>query len=335
MQRSAMARRSGGSGAMFERFTDRARRVVVLARQEARHLGHDHVGTEHILLGLLREGEGVAVNALVALGIDLQDVRQRVDRQIGRGAQAPSGHVPFTGPAKHVLELSLREALQFGHNYIGTEHILLGLIREEDGVAARVLAEVGADAGNVRRQVVLLLHGYAAAQSQQAQSQQAQSQQAQSRQTIASVLTGRGRRIDEIHQGIEAIMARLTAIEDALGIPSSPVPQSLRELSRRIATVRKDKEDAIDARHFEQAARLREQEKQLIREQGAEETVWLAQSGRGQRGAGAGAGGVAEAETVGGADVAEMERLGRLVERLQRLLHEHDIDGRGETVDGS
>ena len=163
---------------MFERFTDRARRVVVLARQEARQLNHDHVGTEHILLGLLREGEGVGVKALVALGVDLQGVWQQVKEQIGRGPQALSGHIPFTGPAKHVLELSLREALQFGHNYIGTEHILLGLIREEDGVAARVLAGVGADTQNVRRQVIVLLHGPSATPSRQTPSGQAQSRQA-------------------------------------------------------------------------------------------------------------------------------------------------------------
>jgi ATP-dependent Clp protease ATP-binding subunit ClpA len=313
-----MVNRSGGSGAMFERFTDRARRVVVLARQEARQLDHDHVGTEHILLGLLREGHGVAVKALVALGIDLADVRRQVEGLIGRGPKEPTGHTPFTGSAKRVLELSLREGLQFGHNYIGTEHILLGLIREEDGVAARVLTEVGADAESVRRQVVLLLHGYSAGQSPQAQSRQA----------TAPVLTGQGRRIDEIHQGIGMIMARLTAIEGALGIPPSPVPESLRELGRRIATVRRDKEAAIDARQFEQAARLREQEKQLIREQGAAEAVWLAESGRGRR---EGAGGVAEPEP----EAVEVERLGRLVERLQRLLHEHDIDAGAEADDES
>jgi Clp amino terminal domain, pathogenicity island component len=277
---------------MFERFTDRARRIVVLARQEARQLDHDQVGTEHVLLGLLREGEGVGVKALVALGIDLQDVRQQVEGLIGHGSQAPSGRIPFTGPAKHVLELSLREALQFGHNYIGTEHILLGLIREEDGVAAQVLAGVGADAGKVRRQVILLLHGYSAAQSEQTLAPQTQARQAQSpRQTISSALTGRSRRIDEIHQGIETIMVRLTAIENALGISSSPVPESVRELSRQIAAVRRDKEDAIDARQFERAAMLREQEKQLIRQRGVEEAVWLAESPPGRREGGAGGAG--------------------------------------------
>ena len=126
----------GGVG-MFERFTDRARRVVVLAQEEARMLNHDYIGTEHILLGLIHEGEGVAAKALESLGISLEAVRQQVEEIIGQGQQAPSGHIPFTPRAKKVLELSLREALQLGHNYIGTEHILLGLIREGEGVAAR------------------------------------------------------------------------------------------------------------------------------------------------------------------------------------------------------
>ena len=145
---------------MFERFTDRARRVVVLAQEEARMLNHNYIGTEHILLGLIHEGEGVAAKALESLGISLEAVRQQVEEIIGQGQQAPSGHIPFTPRAKKVLELSLREALQLGHNYIGTEHILLGLIREGDGVAAQVLVKLGADLNRVRQQVIQLLHGY-------------------------------------------------------------------------------------------------------------------------------------------------------------------------------
>ena len=144
---------------MFERFTDRARRVVVLAQEEARMLNHDYIGTEHILLGLIHEGEGVAAKALESLGISLEAVRQQVEEIIGRGQQAPSGHIPFTPRAKKVFELSLREALQLGHNYIGTEHILLGLIREGDGVAAQVLVKLGADLNRVRQQVIQLLQG--------------------------------------------------------------------------------------------------------------------------------------------------------------------------------
>ena len=146
---------------VFERFTDRARRVVVLAQEEARLLNHNYIGTEHILLGLIHEGEGVAAKALESLGISLEAVRAQVEEIIGHGGQAPSGHIPFTPRAKKVLELSLREALQLGHNYIGTEHILLGLIREGEGVAAQVLVKLGADLSRVRQQVIQLLSGYA------------------------------------------------------------------------------------------------------------------------------------------------------------------------------
>jgi ATP-dependent Clp protease ATP-binding subunit ClpC len=145
---------------VFERFTDRARRVVVLAQEEARLLNHNYIGTEHILLGLIHEGEGVAAKALESLGISLEKVRQQVEEIIGAGQSPPSGHIPFTPRAKKVLELSLREALQLGHNYIGTEHILLGLIREGEGVAAQVLVKLGADLGRVRQQVIQLLSGY-------------------------------------------------------------------------------------------------------------------------------------------------------------------------------
>jgi ATP-dependent Clp protease ATP-binding subunit ClpC len=144
---------------LFERFTDRARRVVVLAQEEARLLNHNYIGTEHILLGLLNEGEGIAAKALESLGISLSAVREQVVEIIGQGQQAPTGHIPFTPRAKKVLELSLREALQLGHNYIGTEHILLGLIREGEGVAAQVLQKLGAELQKVRQTVIQLLSG--------------------------------------------------------------------------------------------------------------------------------------------------------------------------------
>ena len=147
---------------MFERFTDRARRVVVLAQEEARRLDHNWIGTEHILLGLIREGEGIAARALEAAGIGLEAVRQKVEEIIGRGQEPPSEHIPFTPRTKKVLEHSLRESMQLGHNYIGTEHILLGLIREGDGVAAQILVVLGADPDRLRGQVTLLLHGYQA-----------------------------------------------------------------------------------------------------------------------------------------------------------------------------
>ncbi|MFB9777910.1 ATP-dependent Clp protease ATP-binding subunit [Brevibacterium otitidis] len=145
---------------MFERFTDRARRVVVLAQEEAKILKHNYIGTEHILLGLIHEGEGIAAKALEGMGISLEQVRDQVTEVIGQGQQAPSGHIPFTPRAKKVLELSLREALQLGHTYIGTEHILLGLIREGEGVAAQVLVKLGADLARVRQEVIKLISGY-------------------------------------------------------------------------------------------------------------------------------------------------------------------------------
>ncbi len=145
---------------MFERFTDRARRVIVLAQDEAKLLNHNYIGTEHILLGLIHEGEGVAAKALESLGISLEAVRAQVEEIIGQGQQVPTGHIPFTPRAKRVLELSLREALQMNHTYIGTEHILLGLIREGEGVAAQVLLKLGADLNRVRSTVLQLLSGY-------------------------------------------------------------------------------------------------------------------------------------------------------------------------------
>ncbi|MBG7586746.1 ATP-dependent Clp protease ATP-binding subunit [Rothia kristinae] len=145
---------------MFERFTDRARRVVVLAQEEARMLNHNYIGTEHLLLGLIHEGEGIAAKALESMGVTLSAVREQVQDIIGPGQQAPSGHIPFTPRAKKVLELSLREALQLGHNYIGTEHILLGLIRAGEGVASQVLTKLGADPSRVRQTVIDMISGY-------------------------------------------------------------------------------------------------------------------------------------------------------------------------------
>ena len=145
---------------MFERFTDRSRRVVALAQEEARMLDHGWIGTEHILLGLIREGDGTGARSLESLGISLDAVREQVEEIIGRGQEVPSGHIQFTPRAKKVLALSLRESLQLGHNYIGTEHILLGLLREGDGVAAQVLVRLGADLDRVRERVIRLLHGF-------------------------------------------------------------------------------------------------------------------------------------------------------------------------------
>ena len=150
---------------MFERFTDRARRVLVLAQEEARDLNHAFIGTEHILLGLIREGEGVAAKALDALGVTFDVVREKVEEAIGTNSNPSPGSPPFTPRAKKVLELSLREALQLGHSYIGTEHMLLGLVREGDGVAAQVLNELGADMARVRTQVIQMMTGQAGKES--------------------------------------------------------------------------------------------------------------------------------------------------------------------------
>jgi ATP-dependent Clp protease ATP-binding subunit ClpC len=148
---------------LFQRFSDSARRVVVLAQEEARKLNHNYIGTEHLLLGLIQEGEAVAAKALETFQVNLEAVRGQVVEVIGRGSSPPSGHIPFTPRAKKVLELSLREALQLGHNYIGTEHILLGLIREGEGVAAKVLVKLGVDLERLRNQVLKNLTGSSAA----------------------------------------------------------------------------------------------------------------------------------------------------------------------------
>ena len=145
---------------MFERFTDRARRVILLAQSEARSLNHNHIGTEHLLLALIREGDGVGAKALESMRISGDAVQQQIGESVGRGQTPPkAGHIPFGPSAKKVLELSLREALQLGHHYIGTEHILLGLIREGDGVAGQVLIKLGANLNRTRMQVIQLLTG--------------------------------------------------------------------------------------------------------------------------------------------------------------------------------
>ncbi len=155
---------------MFERFTDRARRVVVLSQEEARRLNHNYIGTEHLLLGLLLEGAGVAAQALTSLGVSLDETRSQVEQIIGRGTQVPgSDHIPFTPRAKKVLELSLREALQLGHDYIGTEHLLLGLLREGEGVAAQVIVRLGVDLSQVRSAVVHALEGSTETEPSQAE----------------------------------------------------------------------------------------------------------------------------------------------------------------------
>jgi ATP-dependent Clp protease ATP-binding subunit ClpA len=274
---------------MFERFTDRARQVVALAGEEARILNHDYIGSEHILLGLIREGDGLAARSLESLGISLEAVRRQVEEIIGRGQQAPSGHIPFTPRAKKVLELSLRESLQLGHNYIGTEHILLGLLREGDGVAAQVLVRLGADLNRVREQVIQLLHGY----------------QGQDVGSAGSSLGGRARAVlpDDALAWFDALDRRLTALERWVSMQPD-----LEDLDQKIAQVRRDKE-AADARQDAQVATaLREKEKQLLAGRADREKEW-AESVAGRR-------------TV----ARELDRLNTELERLRATLREHGIE---------
>ena len=235
----------------------------MLAQEEARLLNHDYIGTEHLLLGLVHERPGVAAKALESLGISLEAVRAQVEEIIGQGQSAPTGHIPFTPRAKKVLELSLREALQFGHNYIGTEHILLGLIREGEGVAAQVLVRLGADQARVRQQVIRLLSGSAGGEV-----------------------------------GARARLVRMT------------VPEELRQAEEQLAQVRREKEAAIQAQDFEQAATLRDQERQLLTRLAEREQEWMA-----------------------GVDLAaviqENHNLHSEVERLRDLLHRHGIEPDG------
>jgi ATP-dependent Clp protease ATP-binding subunit ClpA len=256
---------------MFERFTDRARRVVVLAQEEARLLNHNYIGTEHILLGLIHEGEGVAATSLESLGISLGALPGQVEEIIGPGQSAPPGHIPFTPRAKKVLELSLREANQLGHNYIGTEHILLGLVREGEGVAAQVLVELGADLSRVRQQVIQVMSGYAGG-------------------TVAAEQAGARTRL-----------VRMT------------LPEDLRQAEVKLAHVRRAKEAAIEAEDFEQAAALRNQERELLARVAERERAWTA--------------GV-DLEAV----VRENENLHGEVERLRGLLRRHGIEPGGGTA---
>ena len=205
---------------MFERFTDRARRVVVLAQEEARLLNHNYIGTEHILLGLIHEGEGVAARGLESLGISLDSVRSQVVEIIGQGQQSPSGHIPFTPRAKKVLELSLREALQLGHNYIGTEHILLGLIREGEGVAAQVLQKLGADLPKVRQTVIQLLSGVSG--DEPAQSGGGGQSSRESAPSGSTVLDQFGRNLTQMARDhdLDPVIGRATEIERVMQILS-------------------------------------------------------------------------------------------------------------------
>ena len=242
---------------MFERFTDRARRVVVLAQEEARKLNHSDIGTEHLLLGLIHESEGVAARALKSLGVTEEAMRQRVEEIISRGRQAPPPHIPFTPQAKKAFQLALREALQLGHNYIGTEHILLGLLRQGEDPAAQVLVGLGAELDRVRQVVLELLHGY-----------QGEATRSAGRPGKA----GRGPRklLAEIAVRLDAVEARLSALEHRVG--TGP---DLRDLDQQIAQLRRDKEAAIETQDFEHAAVLRDREKELAAAKAGRQEEWV------------------------------------------------------------
>jgi ATP-dependent Clp protease ATP-binding subunit ClpA len=275
---------------MFERFTDRARRVVVLAQEEARMLNHNYIGTEHLLLGLIHEGQGVAAQALEAMGISLEAVREQVERIIGQGKEPASGHIPFTPRAKRVLELSLRESGQLGHDYVGTEHILLALIREGQGVAAQVLVALGADLNRVRQQVIKLLQGHPG----------------------EGTVSGRGPwktrgtrtgAMDDVLARIDSVDQRLAAIERWVGMGPDT-----HDLDEDLAQLRHDKESAINAQDFETAAALRDKEKRLLDDKARTAKKWTA--GTGDRPS------LAE----------DFARLSTELERLRTLLHEHGIE---------
>ena len=305
---------------MFERFSDRARRVVVLAHEEARLLDHNYIGTEHILLGLAHEGGGVAARALQELGISLEAMREQVEQAAGRGSTRPSGHIPFTPRVKKVLELSLREALHLGQNYIGTGHLLLGVVREEEGpaeggVAAKVLTGLGTDLTQVRRQVIAQLRepsdegpllgqpsaGDALAESSDQPSGEAAPGPSQSPPTGP----GTGGPLPDIVNALASIADRLTTIEQRLGISGPAAPAV--NYDEQIEMVRLAKVAAIKAQDFEKAAILRDQEKELTAQKEA----------------------AAKEPKPPGDVVSPVEETARLrgqVARMQALLHRHGID---------
>ena len=278
---------------MFERFTDQARRVMVLAQEQARMLHHERIAAEHILLGLIHEGDGMAAQALESLGISLEAVRQQVEEIIGQGRHAPPGRIPLTPQAKTVMKLSLREALQMGHSYIGTEHLLLGVIREGQGVAAQVLAGHGADLSRVRQQVLQILG-----------SQKEEEQETAHAAPRTGPAGGRQRELlSEVLDHIESIASRLSAIDQRVG--TGP---DIGALDQQIARVRRDKESAVGAEDYENAAALRDRERQLVTQKTSRQEQW------------------ATAHPDLPALAEGLHRLSDEVERLRRLLRQQGIE---------
>jgi ATP-dependent Clp protease ATP-binding subunit ClpA len=294
---------------MFERFTDRARRVVVFAQEEARLLHHGHIGTEHLLLGLIREDQGIAARVLAALDIELQVVRDRVREMSGEAGEAgPEGHIPFTPRVKRVLELSLREALQLGHDYIGTEHILLGLIRDGEGVAIHVLVELGADPNQVRQQVVGMAHGSRTRPGRGGRPEPADVIVAR------RAVSGRMERTlaSSLRVQLREIAARLSAVEQLVGFGPD-----VSELDTEIVRVLGEKHAAADTQDYEQAAELRDAERRLTAEKAAKQGEWAAAH----------------------PDLATLaEAVGRLeaeLGRLRQLLRQHGIDPESDEQGGA
>jgi ATP-dependent Clp protease ATP-binding subunit ClpA len=260
---------------MFGRFTDEARRVLDLALDEARARGSNRIGTEHILLGLVQERAGIAAEALDLMSISLDAVRQQIEQITGQGHEAPApSHQQYTLRAKRALDMSLREALQLGHHHIGTEHILLGLLREGEGPAAQVLIELGADLKLVRQQVLLLLDdtgdaGGAGEAERGAVSGQHNSGTSEPGPATHGGTSLEGRMLAQILGRIEAMDARLSAVEQQLG--SGP---DVGDLDRQIAQARQDKESAAGAEDYEHAAALRDTERQLIADKAERQQEW-------------------------------------------------------------
>ena len=243
---------------MFERFTDKSRRAVVLAQEESRLLGHDHVGTEHLLLGLIQEDTGTAATVLKASGVTYAAARRQVEESVERGQGQPSGRIPFTPQSKKALQLSLREAIKLGDNYIGTEHLLLGLIREGEGPAIGVLIGLGADPAQIGRQVTR-----AAAYARGRGTDDA-------RPALQAVKGGTKREVlAEILARVESIETRLNAAEQRIG--AGP---DVRDLDSQLMQLGREKESAIAAQDFERAAALRDREKDLLAERAARQREW-------------------------------------------------------------
>jgi ATP-dependent Clp protease ATP-binding subunit ClpA len=220
---------------MYERFTDRARRVVALAEDEARRLNHNHIGTEHILLGLIHEDDGVAAQTLESLGVSLAAVRQQVEMIIGQGREAPRGRIPYTPRARKALELSLREALQLGHHHIGTEHILLGLVREGKGAAAQMLVKLGADLNRVRQQVIQLLDAQGAEQAGRTPALRLLSPAGGGERKLLSEVLGR---VELIDSRLSAVEWHVGTVPDVGGLDLASLAEGLHRLGDEVRRLR-------------------------------------------------------------------------------------------------